>query len=117
MVLKNRSSLFTGQVRESAANVLECSVDRGENGDIGRRVDGLGKVGRVDSTKESTQASFLGNSADVRGDGEQAVNDVNDFLLVSVDLHVLLEVRNSTHHRHQMQYPRGGVSQLELDDR
>lgn len=113
MVLKNRSSLFTGQVRESAANVLEGSVDRGEDGDIGGRVDGFGEVGRVDGAEEGTQASFLSNSADVRGDGEQAVNDVNDFSLVLVDMHVLLIVRNSTHHRHQMQCPGVGVSQLE----
>ena len=77
VVLQDGGSLLSSEVAQGRANVLKRSVVGGEDGQVGGRVDGLGEVGGVNCTQERTQASFLSDHADVRGNGEEAIDDMD----------------------------------------
>ena len=94
VVLQNGSGLLCSQVAQGRADVFERSVVGGEDGQIGCRVDSFSEVCGVDCTKESTQAGFLGNDADVRWDSEEAVNDMD---YTTVECNVLRIVSFMSH--------------------
>ena len=77
VVLEDFGSLLGSEVAQGRADILERSVVGGEDGQIWGGVDGLGQVRCVNGTQECTQASFLGNDADVRWESEEAVDDMD----------------------------------------
>lgn len=85
VVLQDGSSLLGSEVAQGRADVLKRSVVGSEDGQVGCGVDSFGEVGGVDSTQESTQTSFLGDHADVRGNGEEAIDDM-DHTTVECDV-------------------------------
>ena len=90
VVLQNCGSLFGGEVGEDRADVLESGVVRSENGQVGSGVDGFSEVGCVDSTEEGAEPGFLSNSADVRRDGEETVDNVDNSAVEGNVLMMLL---------------------------
>ena len=89
VVLKDGSSLLGGEVAQSRADVLECSVVGCKDRQVGCSVDGFCQVGGVDCTEEGTETSFLSGDTDIGRDGEKAVDDVDD---TAVESDVLLSV-------------------------
>jgi hypothetical protein len=57
---------------------LESGVVRGEDGKVRGGVDGFGELGCVDGSEESAEAGFLSDSADVRWESEETVDDMDD---------------------------------------
>lgn len=78
VVLQDRGGFFGGEVGEGGADVLEGGVVGGEDGEVRGGGDSFGKAGCVDCTEEGAETGFLSDGADVRREGEEAVNNVDD---------------------------------------
>jgi hypothetical protein len=78
VVLQDRGDLFGGQVCEGGADGLESGVVGSEDGEVRCSGDGFGEAGCVHCVKEGAEAGFLGDGADVRREGEETVNNVDD---------------------------------------
>ena len=78
VVLQDRGGFFGGEVGEGGADVLEGGVVGGEDGEVRGGGDSFGKAGCVDCTEEGAETGFLSDGADVRREGEEPVDNVDD---------------------------------------
>jgi hypothetical protein len=69
---------------------LEGGVVGGEDGQVGSVGNGIGEAGCVDGSEEGAETGFLSDGADVRWEGEETVDDVDDSTIEGDVLVVLL---------------------------
>jgi hypothetical protein len=78
MVFENLSQIACGKVGNGRADGFECSIIGSEDRDVFDGVERLGQSGSADGTNGCAETCHGTGRGDVEGDGEEAVNDVDD---------------------------------------